>query len=68
MTASRRVDQQLHLTPQEQGESRDAGSRILFEAPLGIIYKVDEEKKLVRILRAWMYRCSINRGERAEPA
>jgi hypothetical protein len=67
MAASRRVDQQLHVAPNEQGESRDDESRILFEAPLGIIYEVDEEKKLVRILRAWLYRCGISRGERAEP-
>jgi hypothetical protein len=68
MAASRRIDQQLHVDPQEQGESRENQSRILFEAPLGVIYEVDEEKKLVRILRAWMYRCAISRGERTEPA
>ncbi len=54
--ASRRIDQQLHQAPQEQGESRDEHTRILFEAPVGVIFEVDEAKKLVRILRAWTFR------------
>lgn len=53
--ASRRVDQQLQSDPHEQGESREEGTRILFQAPLAVTFEVDEPKKLVRILRAWAY-------------
>ncbi len=67
LEASRRLDQGLHANPQEQGESRDDNTRILFEAPLAVLFEVDEANKLVRILRAWAYRCSMepraNAGE-----
>jgi hypothetical protein len=53
--ASRQVDQQLQSAPNDQGESREEGTRILFQAPLAVTYEVDEPKKLVRILRAWAY-------------
>ena len=56
LQASRRVDEQLQSAPQEQGESREEGTRILFQAPLAVTYEIDEAKKLVRILRAWAYR------------
>jgi hypothetical protein len=59
--ASRRIDQHLHNAPLEQGESRDEHTRILFDAPLGVIFEVDEAKKLVRILRAWIYRAGPQR-------
>ena len=66
MEASRRVDQQLHQEPQEQGESRDDQTRILFQPPLAVLFEVDEAKKLVNIRRAWLYRCGTNRLDRAE--
>jgi hypothetical protein len=53
--ASRQVDQQLQSAPNDQGESREEGTRILFQAPLAVTYEVDEPKKLVRILRAWAF-------------
>jgi hypothetical protein len=67
LDASRRLDQWLHANPHEQGESRDDKTRILFEPPLAVLFEVDEPNKLVRILRAWAYRCSMepraNTGE-----
>ena len=54
--AARRLDELLQHEPQEQGESREDGTRILFEAPLGVVFEVDEDKKLVRVLRSWAYR------------
>jgi len=60
LQASRRVDEQLQSAPQEQGESRDEGTRILFQAPLAVTYEIDVPKKLVRILRAWAYRCAAD--------
>ena len=59
LEASRLLDQWLHTNPQEQGESRDDNTRILFAAPLAVLFEVDEPKKLVRIVRAWAYRCTM---------
>jgi hypothetical protein len=61
--ASRRVDQQLQSDPHEQGESREEGTRILFQAPLAVTFEVDEPKKLVRILRAWTFGRSGGRAD-----
>jgi hypothetical protein len=64
--ASRRVDQQLQSDPHDQGESREEGTRILFESPLGVTFEIDEPKKLVRILRAWAYSRAGDRQDRTE--
>jgi hypothetical protein len=53
--ALRRADRRLHEDPQEQGESREKRTRILFQHPLGVLFEVDEERKLVVILRTWTY-------------
>jgi hypothetical protein len=50
------VEQQLSRHPQEQGESRGDGVRILFQAPLGVLFTLDDHKKLVHILRCWAFR------------
>jgi hypothetical protein len=66
LQASRQVDQQLQNDPLEQGESREEGSRILFQAPVAVIYEVDEPKKLVRILRAWTFCRASDRQDRRD--
>jgi hypothetical protein len=52
------LDQQLQRAPHKQGESRHDGTRIVFHAPLAVLFEIDEEKKLVRVLRAWAYRAA----------
>ena len=47
-----RFDRELQSNPHDQGESRPAGTRILFQAPVAVIFEVDEERRMVRILRA----------------
>jgi hypothetical protein len=42
--------------PHEQGESREDGSRVLFEAPLGIEYEIDDDRRIVHVRRTWAYR------------
>ncbi len=64
--ASRQVDQQLQTAPNEQGESREEGTRILFQAPLAVTFEVDEPKKLVRILRAWTFCRAADRQDRGD--
>ena len=56
LRATRQLDQQLQQNPLDVGESREPHTRVLFCAPLAIQYEVDEDHKLVRILRAWTYR------------
>jgi hypothetical protein len=56
LKASRRIDEQLVKDPQLQGESRDERTRILFRSPVAVLFEVHEDKKLVRIVRAWLYR------------
>jgi hypothetical protein len=54
--ASQDLDQRLSRDPHEQGESREDQSRILFEAPVGVLFEVDQDNMLVRILRSWAFR------------
>jgi hypothetical protein len=58
LRATQLLNRQLATDPQQQGESRDGTTRILFAAPLGVIYQVDEVKRVVHILRTWAYRRS----------
>jgi hypothetical protein len=52
------LDRQLQHDPHEQGESRGGPTRILFLAPLAVLFEVDEAKKLVNVLRAWVFRAA----------
>jgi hypothetical protein len=55
MRATLHVDEQLGQDPQEQGESREGGARIVFQAPVAVLFEVDADKKLVTVLRSWAY-------------
>jgi hypothetical protein len=63
LRASETLDQILAHDPSAQGEGRDGPVRILLQAPMGVLFEVDEEKKLVRILRAWVYRVSRDKKD-----
>jgi mRNA-degrading endonuclease RelE of RelBE toxin-antitoxin system len=51
--AASSVDDLLRDFPIEVGESREFGRRILFEQPLGILYSIESEDRIVRVLRVW---------------
>jgi hypothetical protein len=51
--AARRPDQILINDPLSVGESRRGVSRIAFEDPLGIIFDVFEDDRLVTVLHVW---------------
>lgn len=53
--ALHRILLQLTTIPDIAGESRDRGRRIIHEAPLGMIYRVDSQKMRVRILAVWTF-------------
>jgi hypothetical protein len=64
LQATHVVNLRLHENPHEDGESRDGQTRILFQAPLGVLYKVNEAKKLVVIVRSWAFRTATARDDR----
>jgi hypothetical protein len=51
--ATHQIDQLLQQDPENQGESRPGGRRILHVAPLGIRFRVDAEHARVRVLQVW---------------
>jgi predicted RNA polymerase sigma factor len=53
--ASHRIDSELQFDPESKGESREKGRRILHEAPLGVIFRVDRSSHCVFVLHVWSY-------------
>jgi len=47
--------QALVADPFGHGESREHGTRVMFEAPLGIRYRLEGDGYTVSILRVWRY-------------
>lgn len=43
----------LRKNPLQVGESRPGNRRIGFESPLGIIFRVSEEQRMVKVLHVW---------------
>jgi hypothetical protein len=54
--AAHAIDPLLQVDPQNQGESRADGQRILFQPPLGVTFEVREPAGVVRILHVWLIR------------
>jgi hypothetical protein len=50
-----RIDQQLQHDPEDQGESRDEGRRILLESPLGVLFRVQPHDRTVSVLTVWRF-------------
>jgi hypothetical protein len=53
--ATHQIDQQLQADPANQGESRPKGRRVLLVAPLGVLFRVDTQRSIVRIMQVWQY-------------
>ena len=53
--AADRIDGLLRNQPDEVGESRANGRRILLVPPLATIYRVLEDDLQVRVLRVWYF-------------
>jgi hypothetical protein len=66
LSATYNLDKMLQDAPQEQGESRTRKTRVVFHAPLGVLYQVDEDKQMVHILRAWAYQVKSQKPEPLE--
>lgn len=53
--AANEIDRRLRNDPDHEGESRPNGRRILFVAPLAVIYQVIPGRRLVQVLDVWQY-------------
>ena len=51
--ASQQLERLLRNDPNNEGEDRPHQRRILFEAPLGVIYRVLQADRVVIVLRVW---------------
>ncbi len=53
--AARQIDRQLAARPEQQGESRTGGRRILFVYPLAVVFRVDAQRRTVSVLNVWRF-------------
>lgn len=54
--ASDRIDHRLRRDPEGESESRQGQDRVLFEAPLGVLIRVDAGDRKVYVLSVWRFR------------
>ena len=54
--ASHPIDQQLQTDPDNQGESRHRGRRVLIVSPLGVTFRVEPATATVAVLHVWRFR------------
>ena len=50
-----RIDADLAARPFDVGESRERGRRIHLMAPLGVIYRIDSDQRIVHVLTVWRF-------------
>ena len=53
--ATDEIDSVLSSDPEREGESRTGNSRILFVPSLVVVFSVDTQTHLVRVLPVWRY-------------
>jgi hypothetical protein len=51
--ATNRIDDVLEPNPEQQGESRDGATRIMFERPLAVQFELREQDRYVEVLKVW---------------
>jgi plasmid stabilization system protein ParE len=51
--AADEIDAELERKPHDCGESREGGRRVMFVWPLGVSFKIDEDRQEVRIISVW---------------
>lgn len=54
-TASHRIEQLLRHDPENVGEDRPNGRRVIFDAPLVVLYRVDTTANVVRVVGVSQY-------------
>ena len=53
--ATNRIDARLERDPHGESESRGGRDRVLFEAPLGVLFRIDETKRFVYVMSVWRF-------------
>ena len=53
--AANEIDRLLKTNPEEVGESRSSGQRIVLVSPLGATFEVREHDRLVVVTHVWQY-------------
>ena len=54
--AANRIDRLLQRNPDQVGESRDEeGQRIVFVAPLAVLFNVKQDDRLVEVIHVWAF-------------
>jgi hypothetical protein len=53
--AARRIDVRLSKDPESAGESRENDRRILLAAPLGVLFRVSPDDRIVHVLTVWQF-------------
>ena len=56
VAAAHAVDRRLQIDAGNEGESRPNGRRVLFEPPLGILFRVEQSGSAVDVLRVWQFK------------
>ncbi len=54
--ATQQIDHSLQTDPLQDSESRPGGRRVLFVAPLGILFRIEADGQTVSVLRVWLFR------------
>lgn len=52
--AADRIENWLRTDPEELGESREDGERLLIESPLAVIYRLVPQDRCVFVLAVWL--------------
>ena len=53
---TKQIDRQLQANPLAESESRPDGRYVLFAAPLGITFRIEDDGHTVSVLRVWLFR------------
>jgi hypothetical protein len=53
--AAHAIDEALRTDPENVGEARADDVRILFEAPLGVLFTVSPDDRVVYVLSVWRW-------------
>lgn len=54
--ASNRIDQKFRSDPLSESESRPNERRVLFVAPLGVLFRIESDAQTVSVLKVWLFR------------
>ena len=52
-SAANHIEQVLRSYPDRAGEDRYDGDRVMFEPPLGVVFRLMLEDRMVQVLRVW---------------